>query len=87
VGIGLAEPTLSEMVARNSPQGMLATIMSGQNMVFSLTFAVWGLLLGTGLDLAGPMPAFLVSAGLLAALLVMMGRDGDVPECAKAGRR
>jgi MFS family permease len=73
VGTGLAEPVLSEMVARSSPQGMLATTMSSQNMVFSLTFAGWGLLLGTGLDLAGPIPAFLASAGLLAAVLAMMG--------------
>ena len=53
---------------------MLATVMSGQNLVFSLTSAVWGLLLGFGLDRAGAVPAFLVSAFLLAAVLLTMGQ-------------
>jgi hypothetical protein len=73
VGTGLAEPILSDLVARNSPQGMLATIMSTQNLLMSLTFAAWSLLLGVGLDHAGPLPAFLVSAVLLAAALGLLG--------------
>jgi len=70
-GTGLAEPVLSDLVARHTPQGKLATVLSAQNMVFSLVFAAWSALLGVGLDRAGPLPTFLASAVLLVAILAL----------------